>query len=340
MRIGFNPNKNQENVSLIYYHQIIIPVYIPSQNDYFKDSMAILKLCLESLFRTVHKKTFITIVNNGSCQEVTNYVQELYLQNKIHEVLETTNIGKLNAILKGIVGHNFPLITITDSDVLFLDDWQKASYSIFENFPKAGVVCPTPSSRSLRTYTSNIYWDSFFSKRLAFSKVKNPLALKKFAVSVGNPDFYDRTHLENYFTISNNNEKAVIGAGHFVGTYRGEIFNSLEVKYSNYKMGGDSENEILDIPVVKKDLWRLSTEANYAYHMGNVVENWMLDEVSKIEQNKSEVDFSIKSVHDSSKWLFIIKTKFFGKIILNKKIMKYFLIWKGLSKEEASNYLI
>lgn len=340
MRLGFNPNKNKGILNSDCFHQIIIPVYIPNHDDYFKDSLTILKLCLESLFRTVHKKTFITIVNNGSCQEVTNYVHELYLENKIHEVLETNNIGKLNAILKGMVGHNFPLITITDSDVLFLDDWQKASYSIFENFPKAGVVCPTPSSRSLRTYTSNIYWDSFFSKKLSFSKVKNPLALKKFAVSVGNPNFYDRAHLENYFTVSNKNEKAVIGAGHFVGTYRGEIFNSLEVKYSNYKMGGDSENEILDIPVVKKGLWRLSTEDNYAYHMGNVVEDWMRDEVSNLAKNISEVDFNLKSTQTSSKWLYMVKSKIFGKIILNKKIMKYFLVFKGLPSKDAKTYLI
>ncbi|UPZ16043.1 glycosyltransferase [Flavobacterium humidisoli] len=340
MRLGFNPNKDQETTNLTYSHQIIIPVYIPNQNDYFKNSLAILKLCLESLLLTVHKKTFITVVNNGSCAEVKNYLQELYVEKKIHEILETTNIGKLNAILKGVVGHNFPLITITDSDVLFLNGWQKATYSIFENFPKAGVVCPTPSSRSLRTYTSNIYWDNFFSKKLAFSKVKNPLALKNFAISVGNPDFYNRAHLENYFTISSSNEKAVIGAGHFVGTYRGEIFNSLEVKYSNYKLGGNSESEILDIPVVKKGFWRLSSEDNYAYHMGNVVEQWMYNEVSKLEKDNTEIDFKLKSIEASSKWLFILKSKVFGKFILNKKIMKYFLRWKGLSKEEASNYLI
>ena len=267
MRLGFNPNKDQETANLTYSHQIIIPVYIPIQNDYFKNSLAILKLCLESLFLTTHKKTFITVVNNGSCDEVKNYLQELYSEKKIHEILETSNIGKLNAILKGIVGHNFPLITITDSDVLFLNGWQKATYSIFENFPKAGLVCPTPSSRSLRTYTSNIYWDNFFSKKLAFSKVKNPLALKNFAISVGNPDFYNTAHLEKYFTVASNSNKAVIGAGHFSGTYRVEIFNSLETKYSNYKLGGDSESKILDIPVVKKGLWRLSTEDNYAYHM-------------------------------------------------------------------------
>ncbi|MNK66762.1 Glycosyl transferase family 2 [compost metagenome] len=340
MRLGFNPNKDKENSNLTHSHQIIIPVYIPNQNDYFKDSMAILTLCLESLFCTVHKKTFITVVNNGSCEEVTNYLQELYLKKKIHEIIETTNIGKLNAILKGITGHNFPLITITDSDVLFLNGWQKATYSVFENFSKTGVVCPVPSSRSLRTYTSNIYWDNFFSKKLIFSKVRNPLALEKFAASIGNPNFYNKVHLENYFTVYNKNEKAVIGAGHFVGTYRGEIFNSLEVKYSNYKMGGDSENEILDVPVVKKGLWRLSTEDNYAYHMGNVLEGWMHEEVLKLEENKVEIDFNIIPAKANSKWHYIFKNQIFGKIILNKKIMKYFIRWKGLSKEDAGKYLI
>lgn len=340
MRLGFNPNKDRETASFIYSHQIIIPVYIPNQNDYFKNSLVILKLCLESLFLTIHKKTFITVVNNGSCDEVKNYLYGLYLEKKIHEVLETANIGKLNAILKGIVGHNFPLITITDSDVLFLNGWQKATYSIFENFPKAGIVCPTPSSRSLRTYTSNIYWDNFFSKKLAFSNVKNLSALKNFAVSIGNPEFYNKNHLKKYFTISNNNEKAVIGAGHFVGTYRGEVFSTLEIKYSNYKLGGDSESKILDIPVVKKGFWRLSSEDNYAYHMGNVVEQWMYDEVSKLEKVDKEIDFKLKPIASSPKWLYIIKTKVFGKIILNKKMMRYFIRWKGLSKEEVSNYLI
>ncbi|MFC0776722.1 glycosyltransferase family A protein [Flavobacterium sp. HJSW_4] len=340
MRLGFNPNKDQESASLTYSHQIIIPVYIPNQNDYFKNSLAILKLCLESLFHTVHKRTFITVVNNGSCDEVKNYLQELYSEKKIHEILETTNIGKLNAILKGIVGHNFPLITITDSDVLFLNGWQKATYSIFENFPKAGVVCPTPSSRSLRTHTSNIYWDNFFSKKLAFSKVKTPSALKNFAISVGNPDFYNRAHLEKYFTLSSNSNKAVIGAGHFVGTYRGGIFDSLGMKYSNYKLGGDSESKILDIPVVQNGFWRLSTEDNYAFHMGNVVEEWMYDEVSKLKKDAVEIDFELKSIGSSPKWLYIVKNKAFGKFILNKKIMKYFLIFKGLPSKDAENYLI
>ena len=65
MRQGFNPHKDQPQEKSEFIHQIIIPVFIPHQHDYFKDSFKILKLCLESLFATIHAKTFITIVNNS-----------------------------------------------------------------------------------------------------------------------------------------------------------------------------------------------------------------------------------------------------------------------------------
>ena len=340
MRVGFNPHKDKQNSKSEYFHQIVIPVYIPNHKGYFKDSLAILKLCLESLSLTSHKKTFITIVNNGSCEEVTNYLNELFLNEKVHEIVTTTNIGKLNAVLKGIIGHNFSLITIADSDVMFLNDWQKATYSVFESFPKTGVVCPTPSSRSLRTYTANIYWDMFFSKHLLFSKINNHKALKMFGESVGNPDFYNKIQLQKYLTVTNKNEKAVVGAGHFAATYRGDIFENINIKYSNYKLGGNSENKILDIPVIKKGFWRLSTAENYAYHMGNTLEDWMQTERDKITNGGTTDYVILKGKPNKSKVLYFIKNRLFAKIILNKKVMRYFLTWKGLSKAEAREYLV
>lgn len=341
MRIGYNPHKDKEDSkSDSYSHQVIIPVYIPDHQGYFKDSFAILKLCLTSLFKTSHKKTFITIVNNGSCKEVTDYLNELFLNEQIHEVVTTTNIGKLNAVLKGIIGHNFSLVTIADSDVMFLNGWQKSTYTIFENFPKAGAVCPTPSSRSLRTYTANIYWDMFFSKKILFSNVINQKGLKMFAESVGNPEFYNKIQLQKFLTIVNKNQKAVIGAGHFATTYRGDIFESVKMKYSNYKLGGNSENQILDIPVIKKGFWRLSTTENYAYHMGNTLEDWMHAESDKIVTQEVIDSVILKGKPSNSKALYFIKNRLFAKFILNKKVMRYFIIWKGLSKVEAKEYLV
>lgn len=339
MRVGFNPHKDQPQQASGYLHQVIIPVYIPHQENYFKDSFEIFQLCLESLFSTIHNKTHLTIVNNGSSKTVVDYLNELYRENKIQELIHTSNIGKLNAILKGISGTDFPLITIADADVLFLNNWQEATYSVFENFTKAGAVCPTPSSRSLRTYTANVYWDLFFSGKLKFSKVVNPDALQMFGHSVGDIDFYNKIQLEKYLTVSNGKTEAVVGAGHFVTTFRREVFDTIENSYASYKLGGDSESKFLDIPVVEKGFWRLSTADNYAYHMGNVLEDWMQVEFDKLKINKTESNFELKKTKSGTLFSNFVKNKLFAKLILNKKVMRYFLIWKGLSKEEAKVYL-
>jgi len=339
MRLGFNPNKNKEVLKFDYFHQVVIPVYIPNQEGYFKDSLEILQLNLASLWKTVHDKTYITIVNNGSCQFVVDYLMTLHKENKINELIHVTNVGRINAMLKGIVGHNFDLITTSDADVLFLDGWQDAAYQVFQNFPKCGAVCTTPSSRSLRTFTANLYWNFFFSKRMKFIDVQNKEAMKKFAVSVGNEDFYNEAQLKKYLTISNKYGSAVVGAGHYVITYRASIFNSLEKRFTDFVLGGKSNN-LFDTAVIKKGFWRLSTLDNYTYHMGNTVEDWMYDEVSKLKENSPKNDFLLQPKKSASRLHYIVKNKIFGKFILNKKIMKYFLRRKGLSKEEASNYLI
>jgi hypothetical protein len=339
MRIGFNPHKDVVRDKSDYLYQVIIPVYIPNFEGYFKDGLVILKFCIESLLKTSHSKTFITIVNNGSCNEVKHYLDNLLEKNSIHELVHTQNIGKLNAILKGLSGSNFDLITISDSDVMFLDNWQKATYTIFEAFPKAGSVCPTPSPRSLRIYTANIYWNYFFSNKMKFSAVENPEALLNFAHSIGNENFYNSEQLSQYLTINNNGVKAVVGSGHFVATYRSEIFENLAVKYSEYKLGGDSEYKILDLPVVKKGFWRLSTAQNYAYHLGNVKEDWMDITFQKIAINNESLGFSLPESKRTSRLMIFIQNKVFAKFLFNKKYFKYFLLQKGLSKQAKNHYI-
>ena len=339
MRVGFNPHKDKIQEASAYLHQVIIPVYIPNQEGYFKDSFAILKLCLDSLFSTIYKRTFITIVNNGSCDVIVDYLNSLHKEDKIQEIIHTTNVGKLNAVLKGISGNNFPLITVSDADVLFLNGWQESSYAVFDAFPKAGAVCPTPSSRSLRTYTANIYWDLLFTNKIKFTSVVNPDALKMFGLSVGDANFYNQVQLKKYLTVNYEGKQAVVGAGHFVATYRAEVFDNFKNRFTGYKLGGDSERLFLDVPVVKKGLWRLSTADNYAYHMGNVIEEWMFETVSKLKQNNTVSNFKLQPIQPSSKIAYFIKSRLFAKLILNKKIMRYFLRYKGLTKQEAKEYI-
>lgn len=338
MRVGFNPDKDKQLDKSSYNHQVIVPVYIPHQEGYFKDSFKILQFCLDSLFKTSHSKTYLTVVNNGSCPEIIAYLNRLHQASKIQEVIHSTSIGKMNAILKGLTGHSFELITITDADVLFLNDWQKATYRVFEAFPKTGAVSTTPSSRVLKQNTANVLVEQLFSSKLCFTNVVHPNALVLFAKSIGNINFYNTTHLKKYLTISNGTTKAVIGAGHFVATYRGTIFDLLKNKYSSFRLGGDSESLFLDQPVNDLGYWRLSTEGNYTCHMGNVLEPWM---ERRLENNTDSGtpfgDIAFLSNRKASVCFVNWKKNIF-KLLTYKFIWKWFLQYKGLTEEEAKDY--
>lgn len=53
MRVGFNPNKDKKVPESSYFHQVVIPVYIPNLDGYFKDSLSILKYCLNHYLELV-----------------------------------------------------------------------------------------------------------------------------------------------------------------------------------------------------------------------------------------------------------------------------------------------
>lgn len=262
----------------------------------------------------------------------------LHQQGKIHEVVHTTAIGKLNAILKGLSGHQFPLVTISDADVLFQNGWQEASYDVFGAFPKAGVVSPSSNPKMLRYYTANIIGSHLFSKKLYFTSVEDVEAMRAFAKSIDNPTLFKQVHFEKHLTLQNSNAAAIIGAGHFVATYRGVCFDTLSDRYSEFSLGGNSEESLLDNPPVKLDLWRLSTVKSYVFHMGNVKEDWMGEVLLSLHHNeKSCSPLQLKTIKNY-KLVTWFKTEAFSRIIFRKPIWRLFLRYKGLSKQEAAQY--
>jgi hypothetical protein len=336
MRVGYNPHKDKEQEDSGYLHQIIIPVYIPNHEGYFKDSLAILKLCLDSLFATTHNQTFITIVNNGSDIGVVSYLDLLLKENKIQELIHTQNIGKLNAILKGLAGNNIELVTISDSDVLFLNNWQKETVNIFKSVPKAGVVGIVPQFKMYESNCGNVLFDTILSSKLQFIPVKNKEALIRFYDSLG----WDRNYNQDYLKYNlglkiNENQNVLLGSGHFVATYKKDVFNEI-ISYIQFKMGGTSE-QYLDKAPLKKDYWRVTTQDNYACHMGNTLENWMIVPQT-IKDDIEELKYGFKKNQTISPFLYWIKNKFFVKFISIKVLIKIFLKWKKLPKEMISKY--
>ncbi len=338
MRKGFNPHKDMPNEGSSYTHQVIIPVYIPNLEGYFKDSFKILQIGLASLFKTAHNKTFISVINNGSCNEIKDYIDSLFNIQKIHEVIHTNNIGKLNSIVKGLVGNNIELVTIADSDVFFLENWQQETVKTFNAFPKAGVVGIVPQFKNFSYLCGNLLFENFFSAKLKFTQVKNPEAMKRFLQSILGEASYNPAHLKWNLTIENEISTAVVGSGHFVATYRKAIFDQTQT-YFEYKMGVDTELYLDEIPL-KKGLWRLTTQDNYAYHMGNVFEDWMQETLDGMPANdvKQEFLLTYPEIKNSSKIDYFIKNRLFIKLFNKKLFRRYFYKIKGLTKEEIAKY--
>jgi hypothetical protein len=336
MRKGTNPAKLKDNkVENRCFHQVIVPVYLPKLEGYYAEGLDILKLCLESIYLTSHNRTYISVVNNGSCEKVKNYLNELLESEKIQEVVHTSAIGKINAIAKGLAGHNFDLVTITDADVLFTNGWQKAVYDIYETFPKAGMICTTPQSKRLRYLTETIFFDCLFSSKLKFRAVKNPDAMQKFAESIQNNKLLNKINLNKILTIKQEDITAVVGAGHFSATYKRSLLNGFNQSYSTDKISSKTDRINIDLPSIKKGHWRLSTYDNYSYHMGNSIQPWMNNFILKKESKK----FKQPNYIGSEKYSFTSLKRFtVGKMIFSKPFWKYWLIYLGLSKNEARNY--
>lgn len=336
MRVGHNPHKDQLLSALDYLHQVVIPVYIPHQEGYFKDSFKILQLCINSLAATVHAKTFISLVNNGSCDEVKFYLNGLYEQNIIQELIHTENIGKLNAILKGIAGNKIPLVTITDADVLFLNSWQSETTKIFDQVPQAGVVGIVPQFKMYESNCGNVLLANLFNGQMRFSSVKNKEALIRFYDSLGWDRNYNQDYLKYNLALTINPElKVLIGSGHFVATYKKDIFENM-LSYIGYKMGGDSEGYLDKLPL-KKDYWRLTTQDNYAYHMGNVYEDWMAI------PPKNELTIAVSSINFTKRKqmnvvVYFIKNRVFVKFLSVGWMNILFLLWKKLPKNLIDQY--
>jgi hypothetical protein len=339
MRIGSNPSNEKIIEEGSAFHRVIIPVYIPHENEYFKDAFQIFEYCLFSLIKTSSTNLKISIVSNGSCDAVNKKLFEMQQKLAIDElIIEKEGIGKINSVLKALRTAEERLITITDADVLFMNGWDQAVLNVFKAFPNAGAVCPAPVYRKHFQLTSNIWMKYLFSNKLRFLPVKNPEAMTKFANSIGWP-WLDEKYKDVLATLTSHDEIiAMVGCSHFVATYKKEVFSEIPAGNTNFKIRGDSEHLYTDLPVLKKGGYRLSTYDNYAYHMGNVLEDWMTEKFENllnIEKNNEIPVFKTlkKPIIDV-----VLQEKIFKFLISFSFIKKRILTMKGLTKRQVEEF--
>ncbi|WP_336127227.1 glycosyltransferase family A protein [Mesoflavibacter sp. CH_XMU1422-2] len=338
MRIGENISKDKLLNIKAYDHRVIIPLFIPSSDGYYQHSFKVFEICINSLNKTLCLPTKISVVSNNSEYSINQRLLEMQNQGLIDElIIEKEPIGKLNSILKVLRNTKERLVTVTDADILFKNNWLKEVLTIMDNFPKAAAVSPLPVFRTQNHYTSNIIFDHFFSKKIKFLPVKNPHALTLFAKSVGWSRL-DEKWKDVILTIKNKEQIAVVGCNHCVVTYKTEIFKTIPKQDSKYLLGGDSEGVYLDKPPLAVDGYRLSTYDNYAYHLGNTTEEWMYNILNSLKKETVQLNSLKYKVLKEKPIRNFVKNYVFKKI-LNKPFVKRFFYKKaGLNPKQLKNF--
>jgi hypothetical protein len=280
VRVGTNEAKSSPDLSPFKRHRIVIPVYIPNLEGYYSEALDVLHLCLASLRASIGTHASVTIVSNGSAPEVERDLRAEYEQGWIDQLLlNQRNWGRIDAVVSSARGTFEQLITISDCDVLFLPGWLEAVEDLFLKFPECGFASPVPGL-NIWYHTSATMLSGMFRGELRMEKVVPEHDLDRISQSIRR-NMFKAEHREAQLVIRRGDAVACVGSGHFLCTIRREVIDCMPRRPALRGLRGRASETWLDIPLDRSGFWRLSTTRAYAFHMGNVLEPWMYEELER-----------------------------------------------------------
>jgi hypothetical protein len=280
MRLGKNPAKNAPSLPGYGRHRLIVPVYFPPDDPYYTQAVPVLRLCLTSLRETTQERASLTVISNGCADVVVAELQQRQAEGSIDQlILNSCNRGRVDALLAAARGAFEDLITVTDCDVLFKHGWLEATEAILERFPECGVVTPHPLPNLAWYHTSATVLGALVRSELGTDRVVPSTDLDRFARSVGNATLFTDAHRSRQLIVKRGDTIACVGASHFVATFRREVIRALPHAPQLLALGHPGrDGQWLDAPVDRAGFWRLATPRAFVHHMGNTLEQWMVDE--------------------------------------------------------------
>ena len=293
MRIGSNPAKDDKTLIKSYgRHRVIVPVYIPHQNDYFKDALQITLFSLESLYLTARGRVSVTVVSNGCDGEVVAELLRLQSAGYIEQlIIDDQNRGKVNAVLSVARGAHEPFITIADADFLYLPGWVESSEQILADFPECGFVAVGGKPKPKCRHTSSAIVGAWLRRELRFKTVMSLEYLQRYT-DEGQSETVLNANRVGQMVVQRGEKIACIGGNHRIFTVRREAIDDMRRDAISEFYG--AENDWIDTPLDVAGWWRLSPTTLMARHMGNTLDTWIYQEIERIRlevaAEKSQAD--------------------------------------------------
>ena len=272
MRQGQNPAKFVSKVARPENVTVAVLSYIPFLRGYYEQSLDVLKLCLWSIWEHTDGPFDLMVFDNGSCQEVVEYLESSFESDLIqYLLLSSRNLGKVgawNMILSGAPGE---WIVFADSDIFFFPGWLQEHLDLFNHFPDVGTVTGLPRRRR-----------TTYSERTMERVAEHPEIeisqghfipeewIADHARSVGKKESLDSELARDDFLLEYRGMQAYVTAQHFQFLVRKEVLKPyLPFDYTR-PMGKDVAN--FDMAIESSGLLRIATKERTIMHMGNRID--------------------------------------------------------------------
>jgi hypothetical protein len=194
-------------------------------------------------------------------------------------------VGKVEALFGAARMYHEPMITMTDSDVLFRPGWLERVFEVFEAFPEAGVVSALPVPHLRRHYTSSTYLGSILRGLFRYGPNACREDMEMYLTDLQSPALIPNDLLEAQPAVIRDGVVALIGSTHMECTMRREVVEAAPRRECLTAMGGNSEWAWMDRPADVKGWWKLSLPVAYVRHMGNSLSEDIISELHEICAN-------------------------------------------------------
>jgi hypothetical protein len=285
MRVGVSDTKNVVLAADERHHRVILPVYVPRLDGYFENAFEILTLCLDSLRLTTAGRVAVTVIANQCAADVVAWLWERFRHGWIDQlIVNRDNHGRIDAVVSAARGTHEPLLTLADSDVMFADGWLDAIETLLATFPECGMASVVPHPGTAWHHTSATVLSAALMGELDMAKVVSDTDIDRFGRSIGVPQWIKPEQRAQQLIVSRRGLEACVGCPHFLFTIRREVLEWIPREPCLRPLGAGSDELWYDRPPDIGGCWRLATTKAYAYHMGNVPEPWMTEELARLEQ--------------------------------------------------------
>jgi len=287
MRVGTNPVRNRYPVYAPKRIGVASITFVPVLDGFFKEALKVIEAHLLSLRQTLGTEADILVIDNCSCVEATEFMNELYHNGIIDWlILSKHNLGKTGSLNWVFSSMPNEFIVSTDSDVLYRPGWAERSLEVFDSFEQVGIVSAQPAFFNKKESIDDMAEKMFQANPNIDISEHDPFpdAFDEYCDGINATEEIRQLVAQNRLKVATNPEnqiQAVLGSTSMQFMIRRDVARQMVPLPAEFTLDSDDHQDI-NQRIRSLGYFQLSLTDPLVYHMGNTIQGKRVPEINQV----------------------------------------------------------